>query len=45
MYGGGVTYWVSQFGQSVDRKAAFAGAFAKVLRENGIQATAGDRLD
>jgi hypothetical protein len=45
MYGGGVTYWVSQFGQSVDRKAAFAGAYAKVLRENGIQATAGDRLD
>ncbi len=45
MYGGGVTYWVSQFGQSVDRKSAFAGAFAKVLRENGIQATAGDRLD
>ena len=45
MYGGGVTYWVSSFGQSVDRKAAFAGAFAKVLRENGIQATAGDRLD
>jgi hypothetical protein len=45
MYGGGVTYWVSSFGQSVDRKAAFAGAYAKVLRENGIQATAGDRLD
>ena len=45
MYGGGVTYWVSVFGQSVDRKAAFAGAYAKVLRENGIQATAGDRLD
>jgi hypothetical protein len=40
-----VTYWVSVFGQSVDRKAAFAGAYAKVLRENGIQATAGDRLD
>jgi hypothetical protein len=45
MYGGGVTYWVGVFGQSVDRKAAFAGAYAKVLRENGIQATAGDRLD
>ena len=45
MYGGGVTYWVSVFGQSVDRKAAFAGAYAKVLRENGIEATAGDRLD
>jgi hypothetical protein len=44
-YGGGVQYWVSQFGQSVDRKAAFAGAFAKVLRDNGIKAQAGDRLD
>lgn len=45
MYGGGVTYWVSEFGQSVDRKAAFAAAYAKVLQENGIKATAGDRLD
>jgi hypothetical protein len=44
-YGGGVQYWVSEFGQSVDRKAAFAGAFAKVLREAGINAVAGDRLD
>ena len=44
-YGGGVQYWVTGFGQSVDRKAAFAGAFAKVLRENGIKAFAGDRLD
>lgn len=44
-YGGGVMYWVSSFGQSVDRKSAFAGAFAKVLRENGINAFAGDRLD
>lgn len=45
MYGGGVTYWVSQFGQSVDRKSAFAAAYAKVLREHGIKAQAGDRLD
>jgi len=44
-YGGGVQYWVKGFGQSVDRKAAFAGAFAKVLQDNGIKATAGDRLD
>jgi hypothetical protein len=44
-YGGGVQYWVSHFGQSVARKAAFAGAFAKVLRDNGINAIAGDRLD
>lgn len=45
MYGGGVTYWVSQFGQSVDRKSAFAAAYAKVLREHGIKAESGDRLD
>ena len=44
-YGGGVMYWVRGFGQSVERKAAFAGAFAKVLRDNGIKAYAGDRLD
>ena len=44
-YGGGVQYWVSQFGQSVERKAAFAAAFAEVLRKNGIKAYAGDRLD
>jgi hypothetical protein len=45
MYGGGVAYWVREFGQSVDRKSAFAGAYAKVLREHGINAIAGDRLD
>ena len=44
-YGGGVQYWVSEFGQSVDRKSAFAGAFADVLREAGINAFAGSRLD
>jgi len=45
MYGGGVTLWVTGFGQSVDRKSAYAGAYAKVLREHGIKAYAGDRLD
>jgi hypothetical protein len=44
-YGGGVQYWVSEFGQSVDRKSAFAGAFARVLCEAGINAFAGSRLD
>lgn len=44
-YGGGVQYWVSEFGQSVDRKSAFAGAFARVLCEAGINAYAGSRLD
>jgi len=44
-YGGGVDYWVTQFGQSVARKEAFAGAYAAVLREAGINAFAGSRLD
>jgi hypothetical protein len=44
-YGGGVMIWVRGFGQSVERKTAYAGAYAKVLRDNGIKASAGDRLD
>ena len=44
-YPSGLCVWVSEFGQSVDRKDAFAGAYAKVLKENGIDAYAGSRLD
>ena len=44
-YPSGLCVWVSEFGQSVDRKAAFAGAYAKVLKDNGIEAYAGSRLD
>jgi hypothetical protein len=44
-YPSGLCVWVSQFGQSVDRKSAFAGAYAKVLKDNGIEAYAGSRLD
>jgi hypothetical protein len=44
-YPSGLCIWVSEFGQSVDRKDAFAGAYAKVLKENGIDAYAGSRLD
>lgn len=44
-YGGGVQLWVSEFGQSEERKAAFAGAYARVLCEAGINAIAGSRLD
>ena len=32
-WNGGVMHWVSAFGQSVDRKAAFAGGVQRVLRE------------
>ena len=44
-YYGGYEFWVHEFGQSVDRKSAFAGAFAEVLRSYGIPASAGSRLD
>lgn len=44
-YPSGLCVWVSEFGQSVDRKEAFAGAYAKVLKANGIDAYAGSRLD
>jgi len=44
-YYGGYEIWVREFGQSVDRKSAFAGAFAGVLRKYGINASAGSRLD
>jgi hypothetical protein len=44
-YGGGVSVWVSQFGQSYQRKMAYAAAFAEVLRTENIRAAATGRLD
>ena len=44
-YPSGLCIWVSEFGQSIDRKAAFAGAYAQVLRNAGIDCHAGSRLD
>ena len=44
-YGGGLQVWVREFGQSVDRKSAYAGAYAQVLKDAGIDAYAGSRLD
>ena len=44
-YPRGLCFWVSDFGQSVDRKSAYAGAFAQVLRNAGIEAYADSRLD
>jgi len=44
-YGGGMQVWVHQFNQSVERKEAYAHAFAEVLRLHGIKAYAGSRLD
>jgi hypothetical protein len=44
-WNGGYDYWVSEFGQSMQRKEAFAGAFADVLRGYGINAYAQSRMD
>jgi hypothetical protein len=50
-YRGGVQRWVSEGGQSIERKEAFASAFAKVMREEltgrvpGVNIYAGSRLD
>lgn len=44
-YTGGVDIWVSEYGQSVARKEAFASAFAEALVANGVKAFADSRLD
>ena len=44
-YAGGVEIWVSAYGQSMERKEAYANAFATVLSFAGIKAYAGSRMD
>ena len=44
-YAGGVTVWVSEYNQSMARKEAHARAFANVLKNAGIAAYAGSRMD
>jgi hypothetical protein len=44
-YPSGLCVWVSEFGQSVERKAAYSGAFAQVLRTAGIDCHAVSLLD
>lgn len=44
-YGGGLQVRVRGYGQSVDRKTAYAQAFAAVLRDGGVTAYAESRLD
>lgn len=44
-YYGGMEIWVAGFGQSLTRKEAYAEAFAKVLRDAGVTAYAGSRMD
>ena len=44
-YYGGVTIWISDYGQSYERKIAHASAMARVLSEQGIKAYSSGRLD
>lgn len=44
-YHGGVDVWVGGYGQSVERKEAYALAFGDVLRAAGVRAYAHSRLD
>jgi hypothetical protein len=44
-YGGGMQKWVSQFNQSMQRKEAYAAAYAGVLASHGIKAYSGSRMD
>lgn len=45
VYGKKYYLWVSDFNQSMQKKEAYASAYARVLRENGIKAYSGSRLD
>lgn len=44
-YYGGLTIWVSDYNQSMERKSAYAGAFTRVLNDNGIKAYSMSRMD
>jgi len=44
-YAGGTNLWVREGGQSLERKEAYANAFAAVLNEAGVSAYAYSRMD
>lgn len=44
-YYGGVNVWVGYFNQSMEKKEAYADAFAKVLTDHGIKAYSMSRMD
>lgn len=44
-YHGGVSIWVHDFNQSMERKEKYAYAFAEVLSKYGIKACPGSRMD
>jgi hypothetical protein len=44
-YPNGLQLWVHDYGQSIERKSAYAQAFADVLRSHGIEVFAQSRMD
>ena len=44
-YYGGIELWIREFGQSMEKKLAYSEAFSQVLRDAGIKAYAGSRMD
>lgn len=44
-YGGGTQIWISEHGQSAERKECHANAMARTLQLAGLKAYAGSRLD
>jgi len=44
-YGGGVQMCISDYGQCMEKKSAYASAYAKVLKDAGIKAYSGSRMD
>jgi hypothetical protein len=44
-YYGGTSIWVHEFGQSMEKKEAYAYAFAGVLNKHGVKAYSGSRMD
>lgn len=43
--GSGIGFWVGDFNQSLQKKEAFARAYAEVLQEAGYKAYSGSRMD
>lgn len=44
-YYGGITIWISEFGQSMQKKETYARAYAEVLRKHGFKAHMMSRMD
>jgi len=44
-YRGGMMIWISEYGQSMTRKHEYAKAYAQVIRDAGVDAYSGSRMD